>query len=273
MEGLGWLLSFYAGQRIHPIAWEGESARGLTWCIRNIQPVTPLGGNYVGSCLQDVPLQRFLQDAWKAWQNHDAKWRARLKGATNAYNDILSATFVTQRLALTAMYLERFRSLVLGNSTVLDAVNKERRKEKKERIDESEMAQELSGTLIDYIRSIDDLAEQERDALIKPVNNIASGHVTGLFRESLKRSLIELYERADLNIDQDKLGKFITERNKVIHGYWDSGRRGSLKTFELAEYGLNLLEILTLRLFQYEGDYYNRVSRELENYPPGTTTW
>lgn len=37
VDDIGWLLSFYAGRRIHPLAWEGETNRGLGWRLHNMQ--------------------------------------------------------------------------------------------------------------------------------------------------------------------------------------------------------------------------------------------
>ncbi len=82
---------------------------------------------------------------------------------------------------------------------------------------------------------------------------------------------MELYEKSDLEVNSEELGRFIRERNAVIHGSWDSGRGGTLETYRLAEYGLNLLEMLLLRLFEYEGEYYDRTSGSIQYFPAGNT--
>ena len=80
---------------------------------------------------------------------------------------------------------------------------------------------------------------------------------------------MELYERADLKVDEGKLSEFIAERNKVIHGTYDASAEGAWKHDRLARYGLNLLEKLLLRLLQYEGEYYDRANDETVWLPEG----
>lgn len=80
---------------------------------------------------------------------------------------------------------------------------------------------------------------------------------------------MELFERAILQADHEELSNFIKERDKVIHGSWDSGREGVLRTYRLAEYGLNLFERILLRLFGYQGIYRNRASASTDVFPPG----
>jgi len=129
IEDFGWLLSFYAGRRIRSVAWEGKTERGAVWRIQNEQLLTPLDGQNTESCVSDATsLEHFLQHAWRAWRNLDEERRTRLRGAVNFYTDLLSATFPTQKLALTTMYLERFRDLTLGSSTLLEAINEDHKK-------------------------------------------------------------------------------------------------------------------------------------------------
>ena len=80
---------------------------------------------------------------------------------------------------------------------------------------------------------------------------------------------MELYDRADLEVDEEKLSKFIAERNKVIHGTYDASAEGAWKNDRLARYGLNLLEKLLLRLLQYEGECYDRANDETVWLPEG----
>ena len=80
---------------------------------------------------------------------------------------------------------------------------------------------------------------------------------------------MELYDKADLEVDEEKLGEFIAERNKVIHGTYDASAEGAWKNIRLAWYGLNLLEKLLLRLLRYEGEYYDRANDQTVLLPEG----
>jgi hypothetical protein len=163
VNDVGWLISFYAGRRTHPIAWEGETGRGTVWHIQNRQLITPLSENYANSCVSNVvPLEHFLQHAWIAWQIHNEQRRARLRGAVNFYADILSVTFSTQSLALTTMYLERFRHLMLGNSAVLQVIN-----EDQEKIDANSMAKRVRSTLRTIVEHNENLTQMNNASLPK----------------------------------------------------------------------------------------------------------
>ena len=70
-------------------------------------------------------------------------------------------------------------------------------------------------------------------------------------------------------MDEEKLGEFIAERNKVIHGNYDASAEGAWKNIRLARYGSNLLEKLMLRLLRYEGEYYDRTNDETVLLPEG----
>jgi hypothetical protein len=260
VDDLGWLLSFYTGRRIHPIAWEGETNLGPVWQIQNTRLVTPLNDNYVASCISRVvPLEHFLQHAWRAWENHSEERRARLRGAINFYADMLSATFPTQSLAFTTMYLERFRELFVGDSELLGG-SKSRKKK---------IASELREALRESIASSQKLSDSEKDTLHESLRR-NPGKVNDLFRKSFRESLLELCDMFDLNVDEKELGEFIEQRDTVLHGSWDSGPGGTLETYRLAQYSLNLLEMLLLRLFEYEGKHFNRVDLSTQDFPPGT---
>ncbi len=101
---------------------------------------------------------------------------------------------------------------------------------------------------------------EDRRKLRKAINGIGGGHVSGLFRLSFRRSLEELYGRAHLPVDRNDLDTFISERNAVVHGYWDSNPEGATRAHRLAEYGTNLLEKLIPRFFRYDGPYYDRTT-------------
>lgn len=257
----GWLLSFYAGRRIQPIAWEAETEQGTVWRIYDKQMVTPIDESHTPSCIYEVvTLEHFLQHAWEAWQGRSEGQRSRLKGAVNSYADVLSATFSTQKLALTTMYLERFRDLMFGSSTTLEEVNQEKQ------INVNKIAKSIRKLLRDTIENNENLSDDEKCQLVESANGVGPGQVNSLFRKTVKEALLELYERANLEVSPEKLGKFIAERNKVIHGSWDSKLEGSLRTYRLAEYGLNLLEMLLLRLFGYQGEYRNRATASKEEF-------
>lgn len=269
VDDFGWLLSFYSGSRIHPVTWEGKTDSGTVWNIQTTRLTTPLDIEHVESCVStSVSLEHFLQYAWEAWQSHNEQRRARLRGAVSFYTDMLSATFPTQKLAFTTMYLERFRDLVLGSSTALEEVNQDRKK-----IDANKIAKEVRSALRSVIENNEELSDDEIHNLVGLANKVGPGQVEGLFRKTFKKALLELYKRADLKVDQEELAKFIRERDRVLHGSWDSGRRGTLDSHRVAEYSLNLLEMLLLRLFEYEGKYYNRTSISIEEFPAGRFSW
>lgn len=264
VDDCGWLLSFYAGRRIQPIAWEGRTEHGTVWRIYDKQMVTPVNGDHTTSCISDtVSLEHFLQYAWEAWVSHGAPQRLRLRGAINSYVDVLSATFSTQKLALTTMYLERFRDLVFGSSTILEEVNRNNS------IKIDKIAKAVRKTLRDSIDQQEALTNDEKDQLVEAVKLVRSGHIKGLFRKPFKQALLELYEKVDLEVDPVALGKFISERDKVVHGSWDSGNEGAFQTYRLAEYGLHLLEMLLLRLLGHHGEYINRATASKEYFPFG----
>ncbi len=60
----------------------------------------------------------------------------------NLYSQILASTYTIQQIALTAMYLERFRKLVLSNETVLEQIDA-----KEKGFDEYKVATMLKDTL------------------------------------------------------------------------------------------------------------------------------
>jgi hypothetical protein len=231
--------------------------------------ITPLEESYAESCVSDVvPLQHFLQHAWKAWLDHDERRRSRLRGAVNFYIDVLTTTFATQRLAFTTMYLERFRDLMIGSSTLLEEINEDERK-----LDANKVAKKVRSALRDSIERNRDLSDDEKYQLVEAANKVGAGQVNNLFRKTFREALLELFERADLKADPEELSNFIKERDRVIHGSWDSGREGVLRTYRLAEYGLNLLEMILLRLFGYRGIYRNRANASRDVFHPGAPDW
>jgi hypothetical protein len=269
VNDFGWLLSFYAGRRIQPIAWEGETSQGTVWRILADQLITPLSESHAESCVSSVvPLHHFLQHAWKAWQDHDDRRRARLRGAVNFYADVLATTFATQKLAFTTMYLERFRDMLIGSSTLLEEIN-----EDEKRLDASLLAKKARRILRTTVEHNESLSEEEKHRLVKAVNKVGPGQVNGLFRKTFRESLLEIFDKADLQVDHQELSRFIAERDRIVHGSWDSGREGTLRTYRLAEYGLNLFEMILLRLFEYQGKYRNRAKASRDIFHPGTPNW
>jgi hypothetical protein len=265
---VGWFLSFYAGRRIHPVAWEGISDQGRTWCLESRQ-ITPIGSNKTVSCLDGTDIGLFLKEALGAWQMkvHEdeelaQELRRSLRGASNLYADILATTFPTQRVALTAMYLERFRVSVFGNSSLIEIVN-----QGENRVDENELARLVRETLVERIDDNEVLTPQEKEVLQEPILKMGVLNIRGLFRKSFKNSIVELYAHFGLSVDKKRLQLFINERNSVVHGYWDSGREGTLETERQARFGLHLLEKLILKLFGHEGKYLNRMRNEYQHFP------
>jgi len=257
IEVFGWLLSFYAGRAVHPIAWEGETKDGPAWCI-HAQNVTPLPVQDADPCLRPGSLGRFLEGAFRAWLARNETERLRLKGAINSYKEILAAPFATQQIALTAVYLERFRELFVGSSELLGG-SKTRREN---------VAKEMAKALKEAINYSSRLNPDEKKLLSNSLDT-NRGKISDLLRKTFRESLLELYDRADLEVDEEKLGEFIAERNKVIHGTYDASAEGAWKNVRLARYGLNLLEKLLLRLLGYEGEYYDRANDETVWLPEG----
>ncbi|MDP9478157.1 MAG: hypothetical protein M3R38_21165 [Actinomycetota bacterium] len=269
LEAFGWLLSFYAGRAVHPTAWEGETERGGTWglaaCEVTLPPI-----QVQQTCLPRSvdALEPFLKGAWQQWLEFDEREKGRMRGVVNLYRLMLSTTFPIERIALTAMYLERFRELVLGNDTVLEQIDA-----KEKGFDEDKVAKMLRNVLNDLVGFVAGLDHDDRGKLRRAIDGIGGGHVSCLFRPSFQRSLMELYGRARLPLpDRDELKTFIDERNAVVHGYWNPSPENALPSHRLAEYGTNLLEKLILRFFRYDGPYYDRTIGEaapFEHKDPG----
>ena len=267
VEVFGWLLSFYAGGAVHPSAWEGDTARGRTWCLR-AHDVRRLPVEARRTCLPRSGLEPFLRHGYESWRALDATRRGRLRGVVNLYAQILASTYPTQQIALTAMYLERFRELVLGNETVLEQVGA-----KEKGFDEDKVAKMLKDTLNNLVEFVGGFDADDRAKVRRSINGIGGGHVSGLFRPSFQRQLEELYGRARLGVDRDELRTFIAERNAVVHGYWDPSPEGAMGAHRLAEYGTNLLEKLILRFFRYDGPYYDRTSGGIEPFEHQDPSW
>ncbi len=269
LEAFGWLLSFYAGRAVHPTAWEGETERGGTWglaaCEVTLPPI-----QVQQTCLPRSvdALEPFLKGAWQQWLEFDEREKGRMRGVVNLYRLMLSTTFPIERIALTAMYLERFRELVQGNQTVLDKINAEEQK-----VDPEKVAKLLKGMLGALPDLLSGLTKQDRAIFKEAVGSISGGNVQGLFRPTFARSLRDLYKKAHLPVDRGELREFINERNSVIHGYWDSSAEGTMRTDRWAEYGTNLLEKLILRFFRYEGTYYDRISHDTERFEHEEPDW
>lgn len=257
IEIFGWLLSFYTGGAVHVNAWEGTTKSGEhMWCLR-AHDVRRLPLEEKRTCLPRDGLEPFLRRGYESWQELEELRRGRLRGVVNLYAQILSSTYPIQQIALTAMYLERFRELVLSNETVLEQVDA-----KNKGFDEDKVAKMLKDTLNNLVEFVEGLDADARGRLRRVINGIGGGHISGLFRPSFQKQLMELYGRAQLTIDRDEPTTFIAERNAVTHGYWDPSPEGAMRAHHLAEYGTNLLEKLILRFFRYEGPYYDRTSNK-----------
>lgn len=267
VEVFGWLLSFYAGGAVHTNAWEGETARGRVWCLR-AHDVRRLPIEARRTCLPRSGLEPFLRRGYESWQGLDETRRGRLRGVVNLYAQILASTYPIQQVALTAMYLERFKELVLDNKTALEQVGA-----KEKGFDEDKIAKMLKDTLDNLVGFVGGLDTDDRGKLRRVINGIGGGHVSGLFRPSFQRQLSELYGRAHLTVDREELKIFIDERNAVVHGYWDPSPEGAMRAHYLAEYGTNLLEKLILRFFRYDGPYYDRTTGRIEPFEHQDPNW
>jgi hypothetical protein len=256
IEVFGWLLSFYAGRAVHPIAWEGVTEDGPVWCIQ-ASDITPLPIQEADSCLKHGSIGRFLKGSFRAWLARDEIERRRLKGVINSYRVILAVPFAPQQIVLTAVYLERFRQLFVGRSELLEG-SKKREK----------VTKEMARALKEAISSSSRLEPAEKELLRNSLDT-NRGKISDLLRKSFRESILELYRRADLEVDEEKLRQFIRVRNEVIHGTYDGGAEGAWRNIQQARYGLNLLEKLLLRLLRYEGEYYDRTNGETVLLPEG----
>lgn len=267
VEAFGWFLSFYAGRAVHPLAWEGETGTGRVWRLSARLGATRFPAEEPRTCIPyGSYLGRFLARAWESWLELSEVQRLRLRGVVNVYQEMLAAPFPIQRIALTAMFLERFRELVLGSSELLptsEGFSPSKRKR---------VASEMRRALKEAIASSRHLNEAQKEELRRSLE-ANPGKVQDLFRKTFKESLLELYARADLEVDEDEVKEYITERDAVLHGSWVSDVEGGIRTFFLAEYGLGLLERLVLRFFGYEGLFYDRVQGNDGHLAKGEPTW
>jgi hypothetical protein len=268
VEAFGWFLGFYAGRAVHPRAWEGETEDGPVWCIRSAE-VDPLPSSTISTCLRHKgldSLEPFLTRACEGWLSLGDRQQRRLQGVVNAYRQMLAAAFATQQVALTAIYLERLRELVVGGSELLP-ITETFTKSKRQKV-ESELRAGLRA-VIDRSTKLD---EDQKETL-KQSLEYNSGKIRDVLRKSFKDSLLELYDRADLSVNRSVLSDFIRERDNIIHGTWDASRDNSMKTIYWAKYGLNLLERLMLRFFGYEGYYWDRVTGRIEHFEHREPNW
>jgi hypothetical protein len=266
VEAFGWFLSFYAGRSVHPIAWEAQTADGPVWAVQAGRKPSPLPQSFARTCLPLDCADSFLEQAWANWVGFDEERRARLQGVVTSYEAILATTYPVVRVALTAMYLERFREHVVGSSELLplgpDFTKNKRRN----------VANELRAALKRAIADSGRLEEDQKEVLTRSLDD-NPGKVLDLFRKSFRDSLLELHTKADLPVDEGELKRYIDERDAVLHGSWKANREGTLKTYWLARYGLAILEKLILRRFGYEGRYYDREKQAIEILPRGAPSW
>lgn len=267
LDVFGSLLTFYAGRAVSPTAWEGQTAAGPLWGSR-AHDVTTLPVQEHRTCLpRSTPvLGAFLSRAWESWQYFDETRQARLRGVARLYQRMLSATYATVTIALTAMYLERFRELVVGSSELLP-VGPSFSKSKRDRV-ASNLRKSLRAA-IDENSNLDD----DQKAALKTSLAENPAKIQDLFRRSFRESLLELYDRAGLEVDEAELKEFVQERDRTIHGGWDASRAGGMKSHHWSEYGINLIERLVLRFFAYEGEYYNRTTAEVEHFAHRDPDW
>jgi len=268
VDALGWFLGFYAGRAVHPSAWEGEAEGGRVWCIR-ADMVDSLPSSTIATCLRHDDLdslEPFLTCACESWHSLGDQQQKRVRGVVNAYRQMLAAAFATQQVALTSIYLERLRELVVGGSELLpvtDAFAKSKRKR---------VESELRAGLREIIDRNTKLDGDQKETL-KQSLEYNPGKIRDVLRKSFKDSLLELYDRAGLSVNENDLRSFIHERDNIIHGTWDASLDRSMQTYHWAEYGLNLLERLMLRFFGYEGQYWDRVTRSIERFEHREPNW
>jgi hypothetical protein len=179
---------------------------------------------------------------------------------------MLTAAFATQQIALTAVYLERLRELVVGGSELLP-VTSTFTNSQRERVES-----ELRAGLREVIDRSSKLDEDQKKTLQESLKS-NSGKIRDVLRKSFKDSLLELYDRADLSVDRSELSGFIKERDNIIHGTWDASPDASIRTYYWARYGLNLLERLMLRFFGYDGRYWDRVTDSIEHFEHREPNW
>lgn len=251
VEAFGVFLSFHAGRAVYPLAWEGETETSQVWGITASAGGARLPSEERKSCVPNYCLGPFLKRAWEAWLELTETQRLRLTGVVNVYQDMLAAQYPIQKIALTAMFLERFRELVLGSSELLQTLANFSKNKRQKAVND------LRKDLKKSIASNRHLDDSQKDVLRQSLE-ANPVKVQDLFRKTFKDSLLELYVRADLEVDKGKLDEYIKHRNFVLHGTWDSDVKGGTDTFMIAEYGLELLERLVVRFFGYEGPFYER---------------
>jgi hypothetical protein len=164
----------------------GGTEDGPAWCI-HAHHITPLPVQDADPCLKPGKLGHFLEEAFRAWLARNETHRLRLKGAINSYEEILAAPFAMQQIALTAVYLERFRELFVSSSELLEGSNG-----KKDRV-----ARDIAKALKEAIDSSSRLGPDEKKRLSDSLDT-NRGKISDLFRKTFRESLLELYERADL---------------------------------------------------------------------------
>jgi hypothetical protein len=155
------------------------------------QDVTQLPVQDADPCLRPGSLGRFLEGAFRAWLARNETERLRLKAAMNSYKEILAAPFATQQLALTAVYLERFKELFVGSSELLGGS-----KTSKENV-----VKEMAEALIEAINYSSRLNPTEKKLLSNSLDT-NRGKIRDLLRKTFRESLLELYARADLEVDE-----------------------------------------------------------------------
>ena len=267
VEAFGSFLTFFIGHAVHPLVWEGEAGTNRVWGITASAGAVQLPAEAPRTCIPySSCLEPFLRRAWESWLELSEDQRQRLVGVVNVYQEMLAVPFPIQRIALTAMFMERFRELVLGSSELLPITDNFSKNKWRSAVDE------LRRGLKEVIVSNRYLDDAQREVLRQSLE-ANPGKVQDLFRKTFKESLLELYAKADLEVDEGELKKYVDERNAVLHGTWVSDVEGGTNTFLVAEYGLGLLERLVLRFFGYEGLFYDRAQGNDRHLAKGKPDW
>lgn len=267
---LGWLLSFWSGRAVHPIAREFETSRGPVWYVET-KTVTPYKRSNPNTCLLTLELEdlsAFLQNAWVVWRdlsNADDDWIRTLKSVISTYQETLCATFANVALALTAMSLERLRDRALGESELLRDLRTSRRG-KVEREVRKAIEKSIEGT--SRLSDAEDVRQRLLDSLAAN-----PGKVKEVFRKPFQEALEDLLRLGGHYAERTRLNEYVRRRNEVVHGTASGGAETALEAHRLAQYGLAQIEKLVLRRLEYIGLYFDRVAMEVKEFPEGRASW
>lgn len=253
VRAFGWFLSFFAGKPVHPLCWEMSTSDGPFYRVSTTFSAARLPVQQSRTCLMRSTLEEFLNLSWQTWKTLSEEERLTIQGGVNAYHEILTCPYPTQQIALTAVYLERFRQRLLGDSEFLPAPESISKNKK------SNVESDLRKALRSAVESSSRLEEEQKRTLLCSLRHNPN-QIQALFRKSFRDSLVEVCEHLDIVIDQRTLSRWVQQRDEVTHGAWDSSRRGTLDTYWISRYGISLLEKFIMKSLGYKGKYFDRSS-------------